>query len=52
MLLGNITIRKIDFETADIRTLCEIMRDKWLSCSEFDQFRERDEFKDILNILD
>ena len=51
MLLGNIISRKIDFETADTRMLCEIMRDKWLSCSEFDKIRDTNEFKEIINIL-
>ena len=51
LLLGNITIRKIDFETSDTRTLCEIMRNKWLSCPEFVNFRDMDEFNDIVKIL-
>ena len=51
VLLGNITVRKIDFETSDTRTLSEIMRDKWLLCSEFDKFRNTDEFKDVLKLL-
>lgn len=51
LLLGNITIRKIDFETSDTRTLCEIMCNKWLSCPEFVDFRDMDEFNDIVKIL-
>ena len=51
LLLGDITVTKLDFETSDTRTLCEIMRDKWLSCSDFDKIRNMDEFKDVLNIL-
>lgn len=50
-LLGDITVRKIDSETSDTRTLCEIMREKWLSCPEFDKLRGTDEFREILNIL-
>lgn len=51
MLLGNITVKKLDYETADTRTLCEILRDKWLSAPEFDRLRSMDEFRDILDIL-
>lgn len=51
ILLGDITAKKIDFETSDTRTLCEIMRDKWLASPEFDKLRSTDEFKEIINIL-
>lgn len=51
LLLGDIALKRVDFETADTRPLCEIMRDKWLSASEFDKLRNTDEFKGILNIL-
>ena len=51
ILLGDMTDKKIDFETSDTRTLCEIMHDKWLSFPEFDQLRNADEFKEIINIL-
>lgn len=51
ILLGDMTDKKIDFETSDTRTLCEIMHDKWLSSPEFDQLRNTDEFKEIVNIL-
>lgn len=50
-LLGNITTHRTDFETSDTRTLCEIMRDKWLSSSNFDTLRSTDEFKEIVNML-
>lgn len=50
-LLGSITTNKIDFETSDTRPLCEIMRDKWLSSSDFDKLRNTDEFKEIVNKL-
>ena len=51
MLLGSITVRKIDFETSDTRTLCQIMHDKRLSSPEFDKLRNTDEFKEIINML-
>lgn len=51
VLLGNITVKKINFETSDTRPLSEIMRDKWLSSSDFDNLRDTDEYKEILNAL-
>lgn len=51
ILLGDITAKRIDFETTDTRTICEIMHDKWLSAPEFDKFRSTDEFQEIINIL-
>lgn len=51
ILLGDISAKRTDFETTDTRTLCEIMRDKWLSSIEFDNLRKSDEFKYIVNIL-
>ncbi len=51
VLLGDVDVKRIDFETADARTLCEIMRDKWLSSPEFDRLRGSDAFKGIINVL-
>lgn len=51
VLLGEVTVRRIDFETSDTRTLCEIMRDEWLSSSDFDQLRDTDNFKEVINTL-
>lgn len=51
ILLGDITAKRIDFETSDTRSLCEIMRDKWLSDSDFDKIRNTDEFKQIISTL-
>ena len=48
VLLGNVTIKRTDFETSDTRPLSEIMRDKWLSSSEFDTIRNTDDFKQII----
>lgn len=48
ILLGNVTIHKSDYETADTRGLCEIIRDVWLAHSDFDSLRSTDAFKEIL----
>lgn len=47
LLLGNCTDRRQDFETADSRPLCEVMRDKWMAHADFDAVREREEFREI-----
>ena len=51
VLVGEITERKLDFETSDTRPLCEILRDKWLLHDEFDTVRDTDEFKAIIKEL-
>ena len=51
VLVGEITERKLDFETSDTRSLCEILRDKWLVHDELDPVRETDEFKEIVKSL-
>ena len=51
LLLGEVVERKTDFETSDTRTLCEILRDKWLIHDEFDSVRDSDEFKEIIKLL-
>lgn len=48
VLVGDITEKRTDFETADTRSLCEILRDKWLIHDEFDSVRDSDEFKAIV----
>lgn len=50
-LVGEITERKIDFETADSRPLCEILRDKWLQEQEFDCVRNDKAFFEIIKEL-
>ena len=50
-LVGEITVRKHNFETTDSRPLCKILRDKWLQDKEFDCVRNSDEFQSILNEL-
>lgn len=51
LLLGETTVKKSDYETADTRPLTEIMRDKWLASSDFDELRSTAEFKEIINAL-
>lgn len=51
VLIGEITEKRIDFETSDTRPLCEILRDKWLIHDEFDSVRDTKEFKEILEML-
>lgn len=51
VLVGEITERKLDFETSDTRPLCEIFRDKWLLHDELDSVRDTKEFKEILEML-
>lgn len=51
VLVGEITEKKTDFETADTRSLCEIMRDKWLIHDEFDAIRDSAKFKAIVEML-
>ena len=52
VLVGEITVSKLNFETADTRPLCKILRDKWLQDEEFDSVRNDKEFQLILNELD
>lgn len=51
ILLGDIIIKRSDFETTDSRALAEIMRDKWLEDEDFDTIRDTDEFKAIIKEL-
>lgn len=51
LLVGDITKRRVDFDTADNRSLCEILRDKWLLDEEFDCVRDSEEFKAIIKDL-
>ena len=48
LLVGDITKRKFDFDTADNRPLCEILREKWLQDEAFDCVRDTEEFKAII----
>lgn len=51
LLFGRTERKKSDFETTDTRTLCEIMRDKWLLSEDFDVIRDSAEYKQILESL-
>ena len=51
LLRGNVTEKRIDFETADTRPLTKIMRDKWLSDNAFDSIRNTTEFEKIISML-
>lgn len=51
VLVGEVTERKLDFETSDDRPLCEILRDKWLIHDELDCVRDTDEFRTIVEEL-
>ena len=50
IILGDISVRRTDFQTSDTRTLCEIMSDTWLSDEEFDSIRETTEYKEIMEM--
>lgn len=51
LLLGKVTEKQTDFETVDSRTLCESMRDSWLSDQAFDLIRSTPDFKKIISML-
>ena len=48
LLLGEQVRRKTDWDTADSRSLCEILRDSWMSDEAFDGIRDTEEFKRIV----
>ena len=50
-LLGDKLLKKTDFETADSRPLCEILRNTWLAEKIFDTIRDTEEFKEVLKQL-
>ncbi len=51
IILGDVTVKKADFQTSDSRTLCEIMKETWLSDKEFDPVRETKEYRETVNLL-
>ena len=51
ILFGDISVRRTDFQTSDTRTLCEIMKDTWLSDEEFDSIRETTEYKETMEMI-
>ena len=51
LLLGEQVRRRSDYETADSRTLREILRDSWLADSVFDPIRDTASFQAVLEQL-
>ena len=51
LLLGELTVKRSNFDTADTRPLCEIIRDKWLTHNDFDFIRHTPEFNKIIAML-
>ncbi|MBR6683249.1 MAG: helix-turn-helix transcriptional regulator [Firmicutes bacterium] len=51
LLLGTVTKKRDDFDTADDRPLCEILRDKWLAEPAFDPIRNDPRFQNIIHQL-
>ncbi|MBR5460084.1 MAG: helix-turn-helix transcriptional regulator [Clostridia bacterium] len=51
LLLGERVHKRTDFETADSRSLREILRDTWLTDKVFDDIRDTEKFKEILEQL-
>lgn len=50
LLLGDVIVRREDFDTADSRPLYEILTESWLAGPEFDAIRETESFKSALKI--
>ncbi len=51
ILLGEVVLKKVNYDTADSRPLREILRDKWLADEAFDEIRETEAFKEIIKKL-
>lgn len=51
VLFGSMTKGKTDFETSDSRTLCEIVRDKWLAAEDFHKICNSEKFQEIIQSL-
>lgn len=47
LCIGEVINYKIDFETADTRSLSDIMKNEWLLISEFDKYRNDTAFKKL-----
>mgnify|MGYP003306747094 FL=1 len=52
LLLGEVVHKRVDYDTADSRPLREILRDKWLADEALDGIRDREEYKEIVALLD
>lgn len=51
LLIGKVTIKRSEFDTADTRPLSQIMVESWLAEAAFDKVRESAEFQNILETL-
>ena len=51
LLLGEVVLKRVNYDTADSRPLREILRDKWLADEALDGIRDREEFQEILKML-
>lgn len=51
VLFGNVTKGRTDYETSDSRTLCEIVREKWLAAEDFHAVRDSEAFGKIIQVL-
>lgn len=51
LLLGNVTEKRLDFETADTRALCRIMAEDWLANEAFDFLRNTTQFQEVMDML-
>jgi transcriptional regulator with XRE-family HTH domain len=49
VLFGTNTTHRYEFDTADSRPLCEILRDKWLASEDFDTIRDDKRFIAVLD---
>ncbi len=51
LFFGEKTVKRSDFDTADSRSLCDIVHDSWLTDKEFEGIREMKEFSQIIELL-
>ncbi len=51
ILLGTVTDKRIDFETADNRPLTEIFKNDWLDDEDFDEIKKSAGFKEFITAL-
>lgn len=51
LFFGEKTVRRSDFDTADSRSLCDIVRDIWLTDTEFNEIRDTKGFSQIIEML-
>ena len=51
LLLGDVTVRRKDWDTADSRPLRRVMAETWMQSPDFDGIRETPGFREILQRL-